>query len=100
LRPAASLVEAGCVSISQAASGNLPPKLSNYFGKHVLEFSSHFLSCIFSHSACVGGVCAKAGTATAAAKLKAMTVSSDFMGFLRGYPAAIKRKPCRCVPLW
>lgn len=27
---------------------------TNYFGKHVLELSSHFLSCIFSQSTRVG----------------------------------------------
>ena len=73
----------------------------NYFGKHDLEFGSHLLSDIFSHSACVGGlggvcVCAKATVAT----LKATTVNRAFIG---GAPwvsrTPIKRSLSCCVPL-
>ena len=51
----------------------------------VLELSSHRMLESFSHSACdVAGavVCAKAGAAKTVAKLSAIMVAMDFMGFL------------------
>jgi hypothetical protein len=73
----------------QRLPGYAVPTLQiHYFGfaKQDLELSSHFLSDIFSHSACVGGlggdwVCAKATVAT----LRAATVIRAFMDCSLGY---------------
>jgi hypothetical protein len=81
---------------------SLPPNQSDYyFGKQVLVWSSHFLSAIFSHSACVAGVevWAKAGAMTAAAMLRAMTVMRDFIGGFSVYSVQrVNAALCRRVP--